>query len=149
MIELMAIGLVDLELTNDIIYTKNNHPANVRVMLLKRDKFEWFPGREFKPLRDNFTPVDNRKFMQEPDPETEAAKAAAATEAAATTPLDDSTKKKNTEKLKAYDASQKKLDPMQPKSRDDPTKRAMSRIVAAITINRQTEKNSRYRGRSS
>ena len=111
MIELMAIGLVDVELTNEIIYTKNNHPANVRIMFLKKDKFEWFLSKEFKQLRDNFTPVDNRKFMREPDPEIEAAKAAAAaTETATTTPPpDDETKKENKEKLKRYDAGQAKI----------------------------------------
>jgi AAA lid domain len=107
MIELMAIGLVDVELTNDIIYTKNNHPANVRIMFLKKDKFEWFLSEEFKQLRDNFTPVDNRKFMREPDPEIKAAKAAAAV--TTTTSPDDDTKKKNNEKLKGYDASQAKI----------------------------------------
>jgi hypothetical protein len=97
MVELQAIELVDIELTNDIIYTKNGHPANVRVMHLKKDPFEWFLGDEFNKLRDKFTPVDNRKFMEEQDPEKEAAKAAAA-EA-----------EENKEKSKAYDASQKKI----------------------------------------
>ena len=41
----------------------------------------------------------------------------------------------------------KKLDPKKPESRDDPTKRAMAIIVAAITISGQKEKNSRCRGR--
>jgi hypothetical protein len=111
MVELNAIELVDTELTNDIIYTKNNHPANVRIMRLKKDKFEWFLSEEFKQLRDNFTPVDNRKFMQEPDPEKEATKAAAATEGVTKTtspPVDDETKA-NQVKRKTYADSQAKI----------------------------------------
>ena len=81
MTELKAIELVDIEETNDVEYTENNNPAKVKIMRLKMDKFEWFLSDEFKNLRDGFTPVDNRKYIHEPDPEIEAAKSAAASSA--------------------------------------------------------------------
>jgi ribosomal protein S25 len=82
MVELRAIGLVDVELTNEIIYTKNSHPANVRIMFLKKDKFEWCLSKEFKQLRDNFNPTDNRKFMKELDPAYDASQKKIRAEAA-------------------------------------------------------------------
>jgi hypothetical protein len=111
MTELKAIELVDIEETNSVEYTENDNPAMIKIMRLKRD-FDWFLSPEFQQLRDKFTPVDNRKFMQDPDPEKAAAKAAAAAseaEATTTTPPDDETKKENKEKLKRYDAGQKKI----------------------------------------
>jgi predicted transcriptional regulator len=101
MTELKAIGLVDLETTNEIEYTENNHPASVKIMRLKRDKFEWFLSDEFKQLRDNFTPVDNKKYMQDESPEKEAVEKAAASE-----PDPDPEK---LERLRAYDASQTRI----------------------------------------
>ena len=44
MTELKAIGLVDIETTNEMEYTENNHPADVKIMRLKKDKFGWFLG---------------------------------------------------------------------------------------------------------
>ena len=75
MVEFKAIELGDIEETNDIEYTENNNPATVRILRLKKD-FEWFLSAEFKWLRDGFNPTDNRKYILEPDPEEEAAKAA-------------------------------------------------------------------------
>jgi predicted transcriptional regulator len=103
MTELKAIELVDLETTNDIEYTENNHIANVKIMRLKRDKFDWFLCDEFKELRNNFRPVDNRKYIQEEDPEKEAAEKAAA---------ESDSKEFDPEqlaKVRAYDVSQAKI----------------------------------------
>ena len=47
-----------------------------KVLILKKE-FEWCLSDEFKQLREGFTPVDNRKFMKEEDPEQQAAKEAA------------------------------------------------------------------------
>jgi predicted transcriptional regulator len=77
MTEMKAIGLVDLEVTNRIEYTQNNNPSTVKVMTLKKDKFQWFLSDEFKKLRQDFTPVDNTKYIQEEDPEKQAATVAA------------------------------------------------------------------------
>jgi predicted transcriptional regulator len=86
MTELKAIGLVDIEVTNRFEYTQKNNPAQVKVMILAKDKFEWFVSDEFKKLREDFTPVDNRKYIHEEDPEKQAATEAAsiAAEAAKT-----------------------------------------------------------------
>jgi uncharacterized protein YukE len=84
MTELMAIGLVDVKRSNEVEYTENNNPAMVKVMTLRKDKFEWFLSDVFKQLRDNFTPVDNKQFMNEEDPEAQAAKDVAAHSAAST-----------------------------------------------------------------
>jgi hypothetical protein len=119
MIEFKAIELGDIEETNEIEYTENNNPATIRIIRLKKD-FEWFQSPEFKWLRDNFNPIDNRKYMREPDPEIEAAKAAAAAtekeaevkakpRAEATPPVDGETKKVNKEKRKRYADSQAKI----------------------------------------
>ena len=77
MTELKAIGLVDVEVTNRIEYTQNNNPSMVKVMTLKKDKFKWFLSDEFKKLREDFTPVDNRRHIHEEDPEKQAATEAA------------------------------------------------------------------------
>jgi hypothetical protein len=77
MTELKAIGLVDVEVTNRVEYTQNNNPSTVKVMTLKKDKFGWFLGDEFKKLRDGFSPVDNRRYIHEEDPEKQAATEAA------------------------------------------------------------------------
>ena len=77
MTELKAIGLVDVEDTNRIEYTQNNNPSTVKVMTLKKDKFEWFLSDEFKKLREDFRPVDNRSHMHEEDKEKQAAAEAA------------------------------------------------------------------------
>ncbi|CAN5281778.1 hypothetical protein BH18THE2_BH18THE2_26570 [soil metagenome] len=77
MTELKAIGLVDVEVTNRIEYTQNNNPSAVKVMTLKKDRFAWFLGNEFKKLRDDFTPVDNRKYIHQDGPEKQAAVRAA------------------------------------------------------------------------
>jgi hypothetical protein len=85
MTELKAIGLVDITETNDVEFTENGNPAMVKVMTLKKDKFEWFLSDEFKKLREDFTPVDNTRYMHEEDPERQAAtEAASAAEAAKT-----------------------------------------------------------------
>jgi predicted transcriptional regulator len=76
MTELKAIGLVDVEVTNRIEYTQNNNPSTVKIMSLKKDKFQWFLSDEFKKLREDFTPVDNRKYVHQEDPEKQAAQAA-------------------------------------------------------------------------
>lgn len=75
--ELKAIGLVDVIVTNNIEHTKNDNPAIQKVIKLKKDKFGWFLTDEFKRLRQDFTPVDNRKFIDEADPEKQAAEEAA------------------------------------------------------------------------
>ena len=77
MTELKAIGLVDVEITNRIEYTQNNNPSTVKVMTLKNDKFAWFLGDEFKKLRGDFSPVDNRKYIHQVDPEKQVATEAA------------------------------------------------------------------------
>ena len=51
MIEFKAIGLVDVELTNDIEYTENNNPATIRIMRLKKDKFEWFLSHGIQTIK--------------------------------------------------------------------------------------------------
>jgi hypothetical protein len=113
MTELKAIGLVDVEATNDIEYTENDNPAKVKIMHLKQDKFDWFLKDEFKKLRGKFTPVDNRRYMQEADPEREAAKSAASD--TATTPTttqadgDGDVSERRKEKLRAYETSQAKI----------------------------------------
>ena len=91
MVEFKAIELGDIEETNDIEYTENNNPATIRILRLKKD-FEWFLSAEFKWLRDDFNPTDNRKYILEPDPEVEAAKAAAL-QSIRTTPSDNETTK--------------------------------------------------------
>jgi hypothetical protein len=73
MTELRAIGLVDITVKNDIEFSKQTgNPTTVKVMSL-REKFGWFLTEEFKRLRGEFTPVDNREYIDEPDPEKEAA----------------------------------------------------------------------------
>jgi predicted transcriptional regulator len=75
--ELMAVGLVDLTTSNDVEYLPDiNNPAMQKVLILKNE-FEWCLSDEFKQLREGFTPVDNRKFMKEKDPEQHAVKEAA------------------------------------------------------------------------
>jgi predicted transcriptional regulator len=83
MTELKAIGLVDVEVTNQIEHTQNNNPSTVKVMTLKKDKFEWFLSDKFKKLWEDFTPVDNRRYMHEEDPERQVATEAAASTAEA------------------------------------------------------------------
>jgi hypothetical protein len=85
MIELKAIGLVEITETNDVKFTENGNPAMVKVMTLRKDKFDWFLSDEFKKLREDFTPVDNRRYMHEEDPERQAATQAASTAEAART----------------------------------------------------------------
>jgi hypothetical protein len=83
MVELKAIGLVDVHLTGLAEYIGNN-PAQVKVMKLrvttesKNGEFDWFLTDQFKKLRGNFTPVDNRKYMDQAaeDMEKEAVKQA-------------------------------------------------------------------------
>ena len=77
MTELKAIGLVDIEHANNDEFTENGHPAKVKIMRLKPNKFDWFLTFEFQGLRDSFTPVDNQNYMGEEDPEKEALEAAA------------------------------------------------------------------------
>jgi hypothetical protein len=84
-VELKAIGLVNTQVTNNIEFTKNNNPTMQTVISLDRNKFEWFLSDEFKRLRDEFTPVDNRKYIHEQDPEHQAAKEAEAATTTATT----------------------------------------------------------------
>ena len=74
MIEFKAIGLGDIEETNDVEYTENNNPATIRILRLKKD-FEWFLSPEFNWLRDGFNPTDNRDYIRQPDPEFKAVKA--------------------------------------------------------------------------
>jgi predicted transcriptional regulator len=81
MTELKAIGLVNVEVTNEMEYTQNNNPSTVKIMNIKKDKFEWFLSEEFKKLREDFTPVDNRKYMHDEDPERDAAEEASVAEA--------------------------------------------------------------------
>jgi hypothetical protein len=109
MIEFKAIGLGDIEETNDVEYTENNNPATIRILRLKKD-FEWFLSPEFNWLRDGFNPTDNRDYIRQPDPEFKAVKAAAAA-TETETPVNDETetKKENKEKIKKYVASQKKI----------------------------------------
>jgi predicted transcriptional regulator len=122
MIELKAIGLVDIEETNDVEFTGNYNPAKIKIMRLKKI-FAWFLTDKFKELRGDFTPVDNRRYIQEVDSEKEAAKAAASSTATAasteSTSNSDSNpnsilisnsnddannkKKENEEKLRAYE----------------------------------------------
>ena len=42
MTELSAIGLVDIEKTNDPKFTESNNPTYVKTMRLKNDEFGWF-----------------------------------------------------------------------------------------------------------
>ncbi len=76
-VELKAIELADTKLTNEVEYTKSNHPSMKTVISLNRDKFDWFLTEEFRKLRGDFTPVDNRKYIDQPDPEKQAAQEAA------------------------------------------------------------------------
>ena len=122
MTELKAIELVDIEETNDVEFTENNNPAKVTIMRLKMDKFEWFLSDEFKKLRDGFTPVDNKNYLHQADPEIEAAKSAAASSAST---ADVATQiqlqkikmmtltKRIRRNLKPMISLRKKLDPMQ------------------------------------
>jgi hypothetical protein len=82
MVELKAIGLVNVAETGMAEYTDNGNPAMIKIMKLKKDEFDWFLSNEFKKLRDNFTPVDNRRYMnqegaEDEDSERQAAAAAA------------------------------------------------------------------------
>ena len=111
MTELNAIGLVDIEKTNDPKFTESNNPTYVKTMRLKNDEFGWFLSGDFKRLRNNFTPVDNRQFMKESDPEAEAVKNVAWNSSASKDTSEQEAKKaaENKEKLKEYEAAQARI----------------------------------------
>jgi hypothetical protein len=61
-----------------------NNPALVKILSLKKE-YEWFLSEEFKKLREDFTPVDNRKSLDQPDPEGQQVKQAKEAEGVAGT----------------------------------------------------------------
>jgi predicted transcriptional regulator len=63
MVELKAIGLVDLE-EEIVLATGRNPQYNKKSITLKKE-FGWLLGEEFQKLREGFEPVDNREFMDE------------------------------------------------------------------------------------
>ena len=69
----MDVGYASL-----VEYTDSGNPATVKIMKLKKDEFDWFLSDDFKKLRDNFTPVDNRKYMNQEEVEDREKQAAAA-----------------------------------------------------------------------
>jgi transcriptional regulator TrmB len=76
MVELQAIGLVEVEESSLAEYTESGNPAMIKIMRLVKSDFGWFLTDQFKKIRDNFTPVDNRKYIGQEDPEKQVAKAA-------------------------------------------------------------------------
>jgi predicted transcriptional regulator len=63
MVELKAIGLVDLE-EEKVPASPGNPPYNEKSITLKKE-FDWLRGEEFQNLREGFEPVDNREFLDE------------------------------------------------------------------------------------
>jgi hypothetical protein len=63
MLELKAIGLVDLE-DESVPATERNPPYNRKRITLKKE-FDWLLGEDFQKLREGLEPVDNREFMNE------------------------------------------------------------------------------------
>ena len=63
MVELKAIGLVDLE--EEIVLVTGKNPQHNKKSITLKKEFDWLLGEEFQKLREGFEPVDNREFMDE------------------------------------------------------------------------------------